>query len=119
MLSPITFYQQFKIINNKIILSVSRKYKEERGIKSLEIEYSKWKENIGKAKMCQILIKKGKWYANIVYEIIEPSIRLNDKVMAIDLGIINIASIVDNQGNSRIYSGKQTLAIQHYFNSIK
>jgi putative transposase len=39
--------------------------------------------------------------------------------MAIDLGIINLASCVTNKGFSEIYSGKQALAIQHYFNSRK
>lgn len=118
-LSVITIKQCFKIINNKIIISISKKYKEEKGIKSLEIEYSKWKESIGKAKMCQILIKKGRWYATIIYETIEPPIQLNDKVMAIDLGIINIASCVTNKGFSEIYPGKGLLAVQHYFNSRK
>lgn len=117
MLSPITFYQQFKIIDNKIILSVSRKYKEERGIKNLQIEFSKWKDGIGTTKMCQIIFNKGSWYANIVYEVADKQIALNEKIRAIDVGIINLASIVDNQGNNKIYSGKQTLAVQHYFNS--
>jgi len=117
MLSPITFYQQFKIINDRIILSVSRKYKEEKGIKNLQIEFSKWKEGIGIAKMCQIMFLKGKWFANIVYEVADKQINLNEKIRAIDIGIINLASIVDNQGNSKIYSGKQALAVQHYFNS--
>ena len=118
MLSPITFYQQFKIINNKIILSVSRKYKEEKGIKNLTIEFTKWKDEIGIAKMCQIIFDKG-WFANIVYEVADNQVNLNDKVRAIDLGIINLASTADNQGNSKIYSGKQALAVQHYFNSRK
>jgi len=117
MLSPITFYQQFKIIEDKIILSVSKKYKEERGIKNLQIEFSKWKEGIGTAKMCQIIFAKGRWFANIVYEVADKQINLNEKVRAIDLGIINLASVADNQGNSNIYSGKQALAVQHYFNS--
>ena len=39
--------------------------------------------------------------------------------MAVDLGIINTAVTVDNNGNSKIYSGKQILSIQHYFNKEK
>ncbi len=117
MLSPITFYQQFKIINNKIILSISRKYKEEKGIKNLQIEFSKWKDGIGTAKMCQIIFNKGEWFANVIYEVADKQINLNEKVRAIDIGIINLASVVDNKGNSKIYSGKQALAVQHYFNS--
>lgn len=119
MLSPITFYQQFKIINNQIKLSVSRKYREEKGIKSLEIGFDLWKENKGIAKMCQIIFNKGEWFAHIVYEIVEPEIKLNNKVMAVDLGIINTAVTRDNQGNSTIHSGKGILSVQHYFNSRK
>jgi len=119
MLSPITFYQQFKIIKDEIKLSVSRKYKEEKGIKSLEINFDLWKENKGVAKMCQIIFNKGKWFAHVVYEIVEPEINLNNKVMAVDLGIINTAVTRDNQGNSTIYSGRGILSIQHYFNSRK
>ena len=51
MLSPLTFYQQFKIIGNKIRLAVSRKYKQEKGIKSIELNFNLWKENKGTAKM--------------------------------------------------------------------
>src|SRR3990167_5336161 len=34
--------------------------------------------------------------------------------MAVDVGVINIAATTDTEGESRIYSGKQILAIQHY-----
>lgn len=117
VLSPLTFYQQFKIIEDKLRIIMSREYSKEKGFKFIEVGFEKWKEGIGKAKMCQILLKKGKWYVNVVYETAEPEVQINDKVMAIDIGIINLASVVDNQGNSKIYSGKQALAVQHYFNS--
>jgi len=35
--------------------------------------------------------------------------------MAVDLGIINTAVTVDSDGCSTVYSGKQVLAVQHYF----
>ena len=116
MLSPLTFYQQFKIIKDKIKLSVSRKYKQEKGIKSIEMEFDLWRENKGTAKMCQIIFNKGEWYAHIVYEIIEPKINLNNKVMAIDVGVINTAVTSDNQGNSTIYKGGELLSVQRYYN---
>lgn len=43
----------------------------------------------------------------------------NKKVMAVDLGIINTGVTTDTEGNSKIYSGKQILAMQHYFNKEK
>ena len=119
MLSPISFYQQFKIIDNRLRLSMSRKYRAENKIKMIEMEFDKWKEQEGTPKFCQILLKKGKWYAHIVYEVEEPKVELNNKVMAVDLGIINTAVTADTEGNATIYSGKQILAIQHYFNKEK
>lgn len=118
MLSPISLYE-FRIISNKIRLPISRKYREEHKMKLIEIEFSDWKAQQGKAKMCQILFDKGKWYAHIVYEIAEQSPILNDKVMAVDLGIINTAVATDSDGNTKIYTGKQILAMQHYFNKEK
>ncbi len=116
MLSPLTFYQQFKIIKDKIKLSVSRKYKIEKGIKSIEMKFDLWKKNKGIAKMCQIIFKRGEWYAHIVYEIVETKINLNNKVMAIDVGVINTAVTRDNQGNSTIYKGGELLSVQRYYN---
>lgn len=121
-LSTLSFYghnKQLKIENNKFIVSLSRKYKQEQGISKLEIEFDVWKTIDGQLKMCQLIYKNGEWFANIVYEVVDKQINLNEKVRAIDLGIINLASACDNSGKSNIYSGKQALAVQHYFNSRK
>lgn len=119
MLSTISFYQQFKILDNKIRLSMSIKYRAENKIKLLEIEFSNWKTQEGNPKFCQIIFEKGKWYAHVVYEVEEQPLIPNRKVMAVDLGIINTAVTTDTEGKSRIYTGKQILAIQHYFNKEK
>ncbi len=119
MLSPISFYQQFKIVDNKLRLSMSRKYRKENIIKFIEMEFVDWREIKGIAKFCQVMLRKGKWYAHVVYEVPEGNVELNDKVLGIDLGIVNTAVTVNSLGNSRIYSGKQILAIQHYFNKEK
>jgi len=116
MLSPVQFYQQFKIINDKIRLSMSMKYRAEQKIKFLEIDFLEWKKIAGIAKMCEIMKEKDSWYAHIVYEVPELNGRLSNNVMALDLGIFNTAVSIDTEGNCNIYSGKQILAIQHYFN---
>ncbi len=121
-LSTLSFYgqnKQLKIENNKFIISLSRKYKQEQEISKLEIEFDAWKTLDGNLKMCQLIYKNREWFANVVYEIADKQINLNERVRAIDLGIINLASAVDNSGKSNIYSGKQALAVQHYFNSRK
>ncbi len=119
MLSPLTFYQQFKLTGNKIRFAMSRKYVFEHRIKSLEIEFIAWKEVKGIPKMCQVVFRKGKWYAHVVCDVPEVRPSLNDRIMAIDLGVINTAATTDTIGNSTIYSGKQILSIQHYFNKEK
>jgi len=120
MLSTMSFYQQFKMIGNKIKLSMSRRYAKEQGIKYLEMDFANWKpQGSSIAKFCQIIFDKGKWYAHVVYDVAEAIPVLNDKVKAVDLGIINTAVSVDNGGGAVVYSGKQILAIQHYFNKEK
>jgi len=118
-LSPIAFYQQFKVVDGTIRLSMSRKYSQENKIKFLQIPFIKWKSETGIAKFCQIIFDNGKWFAHLVFEISESQPVLNDGVMAVDLGIIKNAVTVDTAGRSRIYSGGQILAIQHYFNKEK
>ena len=55
-------------------------------------------------------------YANIVYRVEEPTLKEEGQVMAIDLGIINTATTVKEDGEVKIYSGKGVLSIQRYFN---
>jgi len=119
MLSPISFYQQFKIIDDRLRLSMSLKYRKENGIKLIEMGFVDWKRVVGVPKFCTILFKKGKWFANVVFEVPEPKPELNEGVMAVDLGIINTAVAVDTEGSSKIFSGKQILAVQHYFEKEK
>ena len=115
-LSPLTFYQQFTIEGDTITLVMSRKFREEEGVDKLFIKVSKWREIEGEAKMCNIIYDDTKWMAHIVYEVPEVPLRNNPGIIAIDIGIINLVASVDTQGNSTIYSGKQALSIQHYFN---
>ncbi len=115
-LSPMTFYQQFLIEGNKLILVMSRKFREENGIDKLNFEINLWREINGTPKMCNILFVDGKWMAHIVYEVPDAPLKDNPNIMACDLGIINLVSTVDTNGNSLICSGKQALSVQHYFN---
>lgn len=114
-LSTITCYE-FKLVGDRLRLPLSVKYKAENKIKLLEVEVDKWKEFQGTPKTCQIVSKDGEWYAHIVYETIEQAPALNDRVMAVDCGIINTAVTCDSDGKTSIYSGKQILSMQHYFN---
>jgi putative transposase len=121
-LSTLSFYghnKQFRIENNQVVFSMSRKYKQEQNISKLSIEFDVWKFIDGKLKMCQLICKNNEWYANVVYEVADKQINLNKNIRAIDLGIFNLASCIDTKGKSNIYTGRQALAVQHYFNSRK
>jgi len=118
MLSPLSVYE-FKIVGNSIRLPISRKYRAEHKISLMEIGFVDWKQPQGKAKFCQIVFCKGEWFAHVVYEVEEQTPNLNEGVMAVDLGIINTAATTDTTGQTRVYSGKQVLAVQHYFNKEK
>ena len=74
---------------------------------------------LGRPKFCQVMYKNKGWFTQIVYEVPEQEIKLNGNVMAIDVGIINMATTVDTYCNVNIYSGRQILAIQHYFSKEK
>ncbi len=115
-LSPLTFYQQFSISDGEIALSMSRKFKKENGIDKLTFEIKMWRDIKGMPKMCNVLYQNGKWMAHIVYEIPERRLKEYPDIMAVDVGIINLMATVDTNGQSKIYSGGQALAVQHYFN---
>lgn len=115
-LSVITFFQQFKLKDNQLTITMSKKFKEENKTENLTLDIEKWKEIKGIPKMCNILKQNNKWMAHIVYEIPEPNLTTNKNMMGVDLGIINLISTCDLKGKSKIYSGKQALSIQHYFN---
>lgn len=115
-LSPLSFYQQFKIIGNTVSFSMSRKFKKETGIGKLIFDIKKWRDIKGEPKMCNILYQNNKWMLHVVYEIPEVKLKNNPETMGIDIGIINLATTTDTKDNSTIYSGREALAIQHYFN---
>lgn len=53
-----------------------------------------------------------KSFANVVYKVKEPPLKREGQVMAIDLGIINTAATVKENGEAKIYTRKGLLAIQ-------
>ena len=115
-LSSLIFYQQFKLEDDELTLTMSRKYKAENDISKLTFKINRWREIEGTPKMCNIIHIKNKWMAHVVYEIPEVKLKKNPEVMAVDLGIINLATAVDTKGNSNIHTGGCALSVQHYFN---
>lgn len=115
-LSPLTFYQQFSMTNGSITVVMSRKFRSENGLNELSFDVKIWRDIKGIPKMCNIIKQGNKWMAHIVYEVSERKLRKYTNVMGVDLGIVNLIATADTHGNTKIYSGKQALAVQHYFN---
>ena len=69
---------------------------------------------INQENIVRVEVKKG--VANIVYKVEEPSLKREGQIMGIDLGVINTATTVKENGEARVYTGKGLLSIQRYFN---
>lgn len=72
------------------------------------------KVEITQKNIVRIEVKNG--FANIVYKIDEPPLKQKGQTMAIDLGVINTAATIKEDGEAKIYTGKGLLTIQRYFN---
>lgn len=72
------------------------------------------KVEITQKNIVRVEVKSG--FANIVYRVEEPLLKQNGQVMGIDLGVINTAATVKEDGEARIYTGKGLLSTQRYFN---
>jgi putative transposase len=72
------------------------------------------KVEVTQKNIVRIEVKNG--FANIVYRVDEPPLKQGGLVMAVDLGIINTAATVKDDGEAKIYTGKDLLSIQRYFN---
>jgi len=114
-LSPLMFYQQFTLVGDQLTLVMSKKFRAETGVDKLAFRLDLWRKVGGTLKMCNV-IYDGEWMAHVVYEVQEPPRTDDENVMAVDLGIVNLAATVDLNGRAKLYSGKQALAVQHYFN---
>lgn len=67
----------------------------------------------------QVRIIPKKWYyvIEVVYEVKENSIKQNQRVASIDLGLNNLATVVTNDGDNPILiSGKKIKSINQYYN---
>jgi len=113
--SPLTFYQQFALDSDQLMLVMSKKFRTETGVDRLVFRLDLWRKVDGTPKMCNV-IYNGEWMAHVVYEVQEPPQTDDQNIMAVDVGIVNLAATVDLKGRSKLYSGKQALAVQHYFN---
>lgn len=118
-LSTITFKRSaFRIEDNRLRLSLTQKLREETGFEGhfLYLKFNAHRSVEGDPCLIEIVRNNGTWYAHIVENVKEPKFMPDRKAMAIDLGIVNLAACVDEDGSAKIYSGRQLLSIQRYFN---
>jgi len=86
----------FAIENNTI--SFSHKHPSKTELK-FDISHYPLKEEARRVKQVELFTKKGKWFVSITYEVQEPEYVDNGKYQAIDLGVSNIVSAVNLDGN--------------------
>ena len=118
-LSTITFKRSaFKIEGSSLRLSMTPKLMGETGFAGhfLYVKFDTHRPIEGDPSLVEIVRNDGEWYAHIVENVGEPKLMPDRKAMAIDLGIVNLAACVDEDGRTKIYSGRQLLSIQRYFN---
>jgi putative transposase len=118
-LSVITFKRSaFKIEGNTLRLSLTQKLRDETGFEErfLCLKFNAHKPVEGDPCLVEVVRNNGGWYAHVVENIREPKLMPDRKAMAIDLGIVNLAACVGEDGHTEIYSGRQLLSIQRYFN---
>jgi len=64
----------------------------------------------------ELVKRDGQWYAHITYKVQPRPLRTEGKVKAIDLGIIHTAATMNEDGKVRVYTARNALSIQRYFN---
>ena len=108
--------------NNMLMLSVAKSIKEKFGVQSLNFRIDDSKIPVDFSTIHQIKIQwnnsNKKWILNIIYERKEVDITKDyDDIMAIDLGMNNLATIIfQNNKNSYIVDGKYIKSKNSYYN---
>ena len=108
--------------NNMLMLSAAKSIKEKFGVQSLNFRIDDSKIPVDFSTIQQIKIQwnnsNKKWILNIIYERKEVNITKDyDDIMAIDLGMNNLATIIfQNNKNSYIVDGKYIKSKNSYYN---
>jgi len=64
----------------------------------------------------ELVKRNGSWYSHITYEKKPKPLKQEGGIKAIDLGIVHLAATVNEDGTIKIYTGRDGLSIQRYFN---
>ncbi len=118
-LSIITFKESaFRVEGNTLRLTIPKSVKEELGYTEpfLVHPFQSYKPIEGKPKIVEIMYSGRTWFAHIVQEVDAPELLPDTKAMAIDLGIVNMASYVTEDGKAEIIDGGQLSSVWRYFN---
>jgi len=67
-------------------------------------------------KMVNITFDSDKVFASLCLDVEEPKPECYSDVIAVDLGVCNLAATTDTKGHQSIISGRKLLSIQRYFN---
>jgi IS605 OrfB family transposase len=109
---------QFKIIGNKVRLSLGRGFYKKYGVRYLYFDLPATVSG-KKVKEIRIIPRfKGKWFEiEYVYEEQEQLCKLDrNKYLSIDLGVNNFASIVDTIGTAFLIEGRHIKSVNQWYN---
>ncbi len=118
-LSIITFKESaFKVEGNTLRLTIPQSVKKELGYTEpfLVLPFQSHRPIEGKPKIIEVKYSDRTWFAHVVQEVVAPEPLPDTKAMAIDLGIVNIASCVTEDGMEEIIDGGQLASVWRYFN---
>jgi len=104
--------QQFKVEGDTLKLTLSTRYRKEKGAQWLTFKTHGRKRD-GKIKYLELYPRNGLWFASIVYEVEAPPQMKTTGEISVDPGIINLAAIWNGE-NSEIYKGGAVSAILRY-----
>lgn len=111
-----------RIRDNKLLLSLSKEIKSKYNVDSLNFELPKAVQSIIDLETIQqVRIKQDKlskeWYLLIIYKVEENINNINSNIMAIDLGLDNLATLTfKDSSKGYIINGKTIKSKNAYFN---
>ncbi|MGB9819463.1 MAG: RNA-guided endonuclease InsQ/TnpB family protein [Thermovenabulum sp.] len=110
----------FKILGNKIRLTISKQmkeyFKQKYSIQPKFLYIDLPKEINGRVKIIEIIPLDKKYKVNIISDLPDAIIKEDNGIyMGIDLGINNLAAIYVSKGKNYLISGRQILSINRYF----
>ncbi|MDE2095804.1 MAG: transposase, partial [Patescibacteria group bacterium] len=110
----------FQVKDGKLHIGISLQLKRETGMKNLILNFPKNVDQTKPIKELRIHPRyRGRYFTlEVVYEVEEAQKTENDKVLAVDVGLNNLATCFDGS-RAFIIDGRKVKSINHYYNKTR